>query len=169
MHISSIDILNNQLNNFQTIVELSHWRSGEQAVSKGSELFVVWRKNHFHQSIPIKHFSLLLVPFQVPKGSHWVVRKIIVKLPLVRNKREEISPNWLEDCLPPKEGRRLGSLKQMNRAPLHKWLWRMEDNLKGLCEDILMTNYGIARQRWDMEMATKHLFDLELVCLPSKR
>lgn len=37
--------------------------------------------------------------------------------------------------------------------------------MKGLCEDILMTNYGIARQRWDMEMATKHLFDWELVCL----
>ena len=63
--------------------------------------------------------------------------------------------DWASVCKPKLEGG-LGirPLREMNRALLGKWLWRLGNESEGLWRDILLAKYGGSRDGWDFHHAS---------------
>ena len=63
--------------------------------------------------------------------------------------------DWASVCKPKQEGG-LGirPLREMNRALLGKWLWRLGNESEGLWRDMMLAKYGGSRDGWDFHYAS---------------
>lgn len=111
-------------------------------------------------NLPIYYFSLFKCLNSVIKRIERLQREFLWYGNSTQRKYHLI--DWESICKPKEEGG-LGirPLKQMNQALWRKWLWRIGEESDGLWRQVLEMKYGLSRNGWDIQDATKLVSSLE--------